>query len=117
MKTINKTLIALLAAIVLSGCPKPGGANIQPQNDAAPPPPSVVEVQRVVVAQERQLQTERVKNDELGQALQKSEDRHAEEEKSRSGWQTAALLLGSGCVLCLFAGAALGAGAKSNGTR
>jgi len=115
MKKINKAIIALLFSLALSGCSKPREVEEQPQNYTAPPPPSAVEAQRAV-AQERQLQSERAKSEQLEQALRQSEERHAEEEKSRSRWQTAALLLGSGCIVCLFAGAALGAGAKRDGT-
>lgn len=115
MKLIT-TFILSMSILLLAGCDdsdKPSGKSASPN----PSPPSSQQARPSV---EQQLQEERDKRSQLELTIHRIDERRvakeAEMETSRSRWQVGAMLLGCGCIVSLFVGAALGTKARNHGS-
>ena len=107
MRSIKLVIIAVVLPL-LAGCPEGSG------NGQLSPPPSPTpsaEARRSAIL-EQELRDEREKLGRLTKALAESQRHETEWEASRHQWQVASFALAGGCLLAIFAGAALGTRAR-----
>ena len=111
---LTQSFILFASFLLLAGCDDSNhsGKSLPPSPTPAPAQggrPSVLE---------QQLQEERDKRNQLELTIHRMEERRiaveTEREASRSRWQVSAMLLGCGCVISLFVGAALGTKARND---
>ena len=108
MTSITKLVIITGVLPLLAGCPE-GSGNGQP---APPPSPTPSAEARRSAILEQELREEREKLGRLTKALAECQWQKSEQEESRHRWQVASFALGGGCLLAIFAGAALGTRAR-----
>ena len=108
MTSITKVVIITGVLPLLAGCPE-GSGNGQP---SPPPSPTPSAEARHSAILEQELRDEREKLGKLTKALAESQRQKTEREESRHRWQVASFVLAGGCLLAIFAGAALGTRAR-----
>lgn len=99
MKFIN-SICAVLLPFMLVGCKRGIRSNPAPQKNSR----ETTAAARLALARDQQLEN----------ALVRSQEKNLEQEKSNGRWRTTAILLSAGCIVTLFVGAILGSGAKKN---
>ena len=107
MRSIKLVMIAGVLPL-LAGCPEGSGSG---QTSPPPSPTPSAEARRLVIL-EQELREEREKLGRLGAALAESQRQKTEREESQHQWQMASFALAGGCLLAIFAGAALGTRAR-----
>ena len=111
MRFITRLVIIAGCIPLLAGCHEDGsGGQSSPPSTRKPQ----AEVQRSATL-ERELQVEREKVQALTKAVQEGDRKLVEYDAARSRWQLASFALAGGCILAVFAGAALGSRARHDG--